>query len=246
MWFYINYEILTFVLVHRNCILIPINYIFACSVFLPLEEKSGGCSETSLDSDRSKITMWASSLQKTECSHIQYQTWNALDLFSVAFPGTDLKQTWRSPCFIYRRHGSLCFRFILFLYPGRTPGYCRAAADPAFRFMNRTHDTEMNSPFSHRMLDGLMLLTFSAVCTQAACTGFNGNMGEQSWISDPCECYAISRVWGLTYFVILVANRSVLDNDEISLYWIHPQSPLCTCSPSCLLLFNKWGQATWE
>lgn len=145
-----------------------------------------------------------------------------------------------------QKAGSLCFRSILFLYPGRTPRYCRAGADTAFRYIKRTHDTEMNSAFPHRVLDSLMLLTFSAVCTQAVCIGFSGDMGAQSWISDPCEWYAINRVWGLTYFVILVANRSVLDDDEISLYQKHIQSLLCTSSPSCLLLFNKWGQPTWE
>lgn len=51
-----NDEILTFVLFHRNYILITINYIFAGSV-LPLEVKSGGCSETALDSVRSKIAL---------------------------------------------------------------------------------------------------------------------------------------------------------------------------------------------
>lgn len=67
-----NDEMLTFVLAQRNCILITVNDIFACSV-LPLEVKSGGCSETALDSDRSKITMRSSPLQRTECSHTQYQ-----------------------------------------------------------------------------------------------------------------------------------------------------------------------------
>lgn len=173
-----------------------------------------------------------------------------LNSFSVAFHGTELKHSWRSPCFIHGRQGSitgaLCFRFILSLYPGRTPRCCRAAADTAFRCINRSHDTEMYSAFYHRMLGSSMLLTFSAVCTQATCIGFNGNTGEQSWISDPFECYAISSVWGLTYFIILVANRSVLDNDEISPYRKDLQSPLCASSPSRLLLFNKWGQSTWE
>lgn len=215
-------------------------------LILYLEVKSGGCNETALDSDRSKIIMWSSSFQRSECSHIQYQTWNALDAFSVAFPGTELRQNWRSPCFTHRRQGSLCFRFILSPYPGRTPRYCRAAADTAFRYINRTHDTEMNSTFPHRILDSLMLLTFSAMCTQAECIFFSGNVGAQSWISDPCEWYTISRIWGLTYFVILTANRRVLDKDEMSLYRKHLQSLLCTSSPSCLLPFNKWGQSTWE
>lgn len=129
-----------------------------------------------------------------------------LNSFSVAFHRTESKHSWRSPCFIHGRQGSitraLCFRFILSLHPGRTPRCCRAAADTAFRCINRSRDTEMYSAFYHRMLGSSMLLTFSAVCTQAVCFGFNGNTGEQIGSQTPVSAMpsAVFEGWRILLF----------------------------------------------